>query len=81
VTLASAHEDAKGFVQKIVLLEDKLAADRYAREVSKMERREQFEELTLLQTRGSELCHTIISPPMGATSPVRGDAACGPLPY
>jgi hypothetical protein len=38
VALASAHEDAKGFVQKIVLLEDKLAAERYAREVSKMER-------------------------------------------
>jgi hypothetical protein len=32
-------------------------------EVSERERREQFEELTLLQTRGSELCHVIIGPP------------------
>jgi hypothetical protein len=31
--------------------------------VSKRERQEQFEELTLLQTRGSELCHTIVGPP------------------
>jgi hypothetical protein len=30
--------------------------------VSERECRAQFEELTLLQTRGSELCHTIISP-------------------
>jgi hypothetical protein len=27
-----------------------------------MERRLQFEELTLLQTRGSELCHAIVDP-------------------
>jgi hypothetical protein len=31
--------------------------------VSEREHREQFEELTLLQTRGSELCHAIIGPP------------------
>jgi hypothetical protein len=32
-------------------------------EVSEKEHREQFEELTLLQTRGSEQCHTIVNPP------------------
>jgi hypothetical protein len=31
--------------------------------VSKGEHRAQFEELTLLQTRGSELCHASIFPP------------------
>jgi hypothetical protein len=30
--------------------------------VSERERQEQFKELTLLQTRGSELCHAIIGP-------------------
>jgi hypothetical protein len=32
-------------------------------EVSERECREQFEEITLLQTWGSELCHTIVGPP------------------
>jgi hypothetical protein len=31
--------------------------------VSEREHREQFEELTLLQTRDSELCHAIVVPP------------------
>jgi hypothetical protein len=34
-----------------------------AREVSKREHREQFKELILLQTRGSELCHAIVGTP------------------
>jgi hypothetical protein len=34
-----------------------------AREVSEWERQEQFEELTLLQTWGSKLCHAVIGPP------------------
>jgi hypothetical protein len=32
-------------------------------EVFEMEHREQFEVLTLLHARGSELCHAIIGPP------------------
>jgi hypothetical protein len=32
-------------------------------EVSERECREQFEEITLLLTWGSELCHTIVGPP------------------
>jgi hypothetical protein len=60
--LASACEDAEGFARKIALLEDELTAERQAREVSERERREQFMELTLLQTQCSELCHTIIGP-------------------
>jgi hypothetical protein len=35
--LASAHEDAKGVVWKIVLLEGELAAEREAREVYERE--------------------------------------------
>jgi hypothetical protein len=41
-TLASTREDAKGFAQKITLLEDELVTERRAREVCKMEHREQF---------------------------------------
>jgi hypothetical protein len=63
VALAFACEDAKGFVQKNALLESELVVVHRAREVSERERREQFEELTLLQTWGSELCHAIIGPP------------------
>jgi hypothetical protein len=48
MTLASAHEDAEGLVQKISLLEDELAAERWAREEFERERQAQFEELTLL---------------------------------
>jgi hypothetical protein len=62
-TLASTREDAKGLAWKIALLEDELAVEGRAQEVSKWEHREQFEELTLLQTRGFELCHAIIDPP------------------
>jgi hypothetical protein len=61
--LASAREDAEGFALKIALLEDELTAERQARVVSEREHREQFEELTLLQTPGSELCHAIVGPP------------------
>jgi hypothetical protein len=62
VALAFACDDAEGFVQKISLLEGELVVER-VREASERERREQFEELTLLQTQGSELCHVIIDPP------------------
>jgi hypothetical protein len=48
VVLASAHEDAEGFVQKMDLLEGELAVERQVREVSEREHHEQFEELTLL---------------------------------
>jgi hypothetical protein len=61
--LASTREDVEGLARKITLLEDELAAELQAREVSERERREQFKELTLLQTRGSDLCHTIVGPP------------------
>jgi hypothetical protein len=41
-----------------------VAADAERRwELSEREHREQFEELTLLQTQGFELCHAIVSPP------------------
>jgi hypothetical protein len=63
VALASAHKNVEGLVRKIALLEGELAAEHRAREVSERECREQFEELTLLQTRGPELCHAIIDPP------------------
>jgi hypothetical protein len=62
-TLASTHEDVEGFTRKINHLEDDLTAEHQAQEVSEREHREQFEELTLLQTRGSELCHSIVGPP------------------
>jgi hypothetical protein len=39
VVLASACEDDKGFVRKITLLEDELAVQRQAREVSEREHR------------------------------------------
>jgi hypothetical protein len=63
VVLDFAHEDAKGFACKVTLLEDKLAAEHQAREVCERERREQFKELSLLQTRGSELYHANVGPP------------------
>jgi hypothetical protein len=62
--LTSACEDAKGFIRKIALLEGELAAEHRAWEVSEREHWEQFLGLTLLQTRGSELCHTIVGPPL-----------------
>jgi hypothetical protein len=60
--LASAHEDIEGFGRKVALLEDELAVERRAWEVSERKRHKLFEELTLLQTRGSELCHAIVGP-------------------
>jgi hypothetical protein len=55
-------EDQAALSETIALLEGELVVEHRAREVSKRERREQFEELTLLQARGSELCHAIVSP-------------------
>jgi 7-keto-8-aminopelargonate synthetase-like enzyme len=63
IVLAFAHQDAEGPARKITLLEDEIAAEHRAWEVSKRERQEQFEELILLQTWGSELCHAIVGPP------------------
>jgi hypothetical protein len=60
--LASACEDANGFVRKIILLEDELVAEHRAWEVFERERQAQFEELSLLQTQGSKLCHVVIGP-------------------
>jgi hypothetical protein len=68
VVLGFAREDGEGFVWKIALLKGELVAERRAREVSHRKHREQFKELTLLQTRGSELYHAIVGPPMGTTS-------------
>jgi hypothetical protein len=48
MALASACEDAEGIARKITLLEDELTAESQAQEVFERERREQFEELTLL---------------------------------
>jgi hypothetical protein len=61
--LSSTHEDVEGFLQKIALLEDELATEHRVREVSETECQAQFEDLTLLQTQGFELCHFIVSPP------------------
>jgi hypothetical protein len=58
--LASTHEDAEGLAQKVTFLKDELVAERRAWEVSKRECQELFVELTLLQTRGSELCYAIV---------------------
>jgi hypothetical protein len=51
-----AKENSRG-------LSDAVADAERRWEVSTREHWEQFEELTLLQTRGSELCHAIIGPP------------------
>jgi hypothetical protein len=61
--LASAREDAEGHDQKVTLLEYELAVERWAREMSEREHRAHIKEFTLLQTRGSKLCHAIIGPP------------------
>jgi hypothetical protein len=70
MTSASAHEDAKGLVRKVTLLEENTrglfdaAADvEWQWEKSKRERQKQFEELNLLQTQGSKLCLAIVCPP------------------
>jgi hypothetical protein len=62
MALASTREDTEGLARKIALLEDDLAAEHWAQEASEREHRAHFEELTLLQTRGFELCHATIGP-------------------
>jgi hypothetical protein len=62
VRLVSAREDAKGLVGKITLLEGELVAECQAQEASERECQEQFEELTLLDTQGSKLCHAVVGP-------------------
>jgi hypothetical protein len=61
--LTSICEDAEGLARKITLLEDEPVRERRARETSEREHRTCFEELTLLQTWGSELCHAFVGPP------------------
>jgi hypothetical protein len=61
--LSSARADAVDLAWKVILPEDELVEERRARETSEREHREHFEELTLLQTWGSELCHVIVGPP------------------
>jgi hypothetical protein len=63
VALASTHADAEGLAWKIILFEGELVEERRAWETSEREHRERLEEVTLLQTRGSELCHAIFCPP------------------
>jgi hypothetical protein len=63
IALASAHADAEGLARRIALLEGELAEESRARETSEREHRACSKELTLLQTRGSELCHAIVSAP------------------
>jgi hypothetical protein len=78
--LASAREDAERFVRKIALLEGELAAEHRVWEASERERQEQFEELTLLQTRGSELCHAVTGSPRARHQLFEGMRLCGPHP-
>jgi hypothetical protein len=61
--LASACEDAEGLARKVALLEDELVVEHRAWEMLEKEHRAHFEDLTLLQTWGSDLCHAIIGPP------------------
>jgi hypothetical protein len=61
--LASASKDTEGLARKVTLLEDELAAEHWAQEMSQREHRACFEELTLLQTWDSVLCHAIVGPP------------------
>jgi hypothetical protein len=60
--LASAHEDSEVLAVKVTLLKDELAVEYRAQEMSEREHRAHFEELNLLQTWGSEMCHAIIGP-------------------
>jgi hypothetical protein len=71
-TLASSREDTEGLAWKVALLEDELTMVRRAQEVSKREHRAHMEELTLLYTRGSELCHAIVGPPRAIFIYLRG---------
>jgi hypothetical protein len=50
-------------VRKITLLEGELVEEHRAWETTERENQECFEELTLLQTQGSKLCHAIVGPP------------------
>jgi hypothetical protein len=61
--LSFARFDVEDLTRKVTILEDGLAEERRAWEASEKEHQEHFMELTLLHTRGSELCHAIISPP------------------
>jgi hypothetical protein len=61
--LATASKDTEGLARKVTLLEDELAAEHWAQEMSQREHWACFEELTLLQTWDSVLCHAIVGPP------------------
>jgi hypothetical protein len=61
--LVFARVDTEGLVQKITILESELAEERRACETSEREHWECFNELTLLQAQGLELCLTIVGPP------------------
>jgi hypothetical protein len=63
IALSSTRADAMDLAQKVVLLEDEIGEERQAWETFEREHRERFEELTLLQTRGSKLCDAIVGPP------------------
>jgi hypothetical protein len=60
--LSFAHFDVEDLTRKVTILEA-LAEERQAWEASEKEHQEHFMELTLLHTRGSELCHAIVNPP------------------
>jgi hypothetical protein len=60
--LASAREDSEVLALKVTLLKDELAVEHQAQEMSEREHQAHFEELSLLQTWGSEMCHAIIGP-------------------
>jgi hypothetical protein len=47
--LSSSNADAEDLMWKVILLEDELAKERRAQEMSEWEHQENFEELTLLQ--------------------------------
>jgi hypothetical protein len=68
--LASTRRETEGFAQRIALLKansqslSSVAADADRRwEEARRECRERVQELTLLQTRGFELCQAIVGPP------------------
>jgi hypothetical protein len=63
VALSSAGANAKDLVRKVILHEDELGEEHRAQETSEREHQKRFKELTLLQTRGSKMCHAIVGPP------------------
>jgi hypothetical protein len=66
MALNSSREETDSLVRKITFLKGELVEVHQACEVvEEFERghREQLEELTLLQTQGSELCFAIVGPP------------------